>query len=278
MRANYVNCVGKLSPAPLGVVAQSIANQVVLSSCQASYVCSGCKTVSYCSKAHQKRHWPSHKESCNGGFLSLTVNSKLDASQKEFLFPEFEISVEPEEDDNNEVNDNDNDNGNGDSDKNDQNINPTAEETDGNGLVVETAPTTKIWEDALTEGGADEAGDAAITQADYNKALSEQKYDPLYVSFLTRVAKGGMKQVLRYCEDSIHCDHNEDWTDKISHSHRDIGRLFLSTENRKVAQTQTIPNCQFCSAPRALEFQVGSSPLIWIISSLTSTLCFSLLL
>ena len=32
-------------------------------------LCSGCKSVRYCSKAHQKLHWNEHKLVCNQGFL-----------------------------------------------------------------------------------------------------------------------------------------------------------------------------------------------------------------
>lgn len=61
-----------------------------------------------------------------------------------------------------------------------------------------------IWEDARTKGGKDEVDDAAITQQDYNKALSDQRFDKTYVDFLARLERSGKTQVLRYCSDSVH--------------------------------------------------------------------------
>lgn len=61
-------------------------------------MCSQCKGVSYCSKAHQKEHWKCHKLTCKGS----TVPSSAAAQQAEALvrekalFPEYCIEVEAE--------------------------------------------------------------------------------------------------------------------------------------------------------------------------------------
>ena len=193
-----------------------------LCGCRAGNVCSGCKKVSYCSRSHQKLHWKYHKKACKGG------DEDVDSSAAEYLFPEYEIVVEPEEE----------------------------SAVPSESIKTSNSAETEIWEDAMTPGGRDEASDAALTQADYNKALSEQRYDPTYVSFLTRIANGGSDQVFRYCEDSLH-RHN-----KTSHSHisledREKGRLYLSTEAKKNANKLNIPACPHCGAARVLECQVS---------------------
>jgi hypothetical protein len=171
---------------------------------------------------------------------------QFDESQSSFLFPEYEMSVELEEEEKEESNSDD--------DK-DQQDGEKKERSPKDPLDVKTSPSTKIWDDALTEGGEDEASDAALTQADYNKALSEQKYDPVYVSFLARIAKGGTQQVLRYCEQSIHNEEHE-YNEEIPISIRDKGRLFINQGCKKNASNISVPPCSQCHAPRALEFQV----------------------
>ncbi len=173
-----------------------------------------------------------------------------DDSQLSFLFPEYEMSVELEQDEKEE-----------DDSEVEAVVSAPAEGTNveqGKPMVVKTAATTKIWEDALTEGGEEDASDAALTQSDYNKALSEQKYDPVYVSFLTRIAKGGTKQVLRYCEQSVHNDEHS-YEGNIPISARDKGRIFINQEFKKNAASIEVPSCPHCNAPRALEFQVKDS-------------------
>lgn len=61
-------------------------------------------------------------------------------------------------------------------------------------LLAWVVPITTV-----TEGGADEAADAKLTQADYQKALGSEAHDPTYINFLTRLERGGGDQVLRYC-------------------------------------------------------------------------------
>lgn len=106
-----------------------------------------------------------------------------------------------------------------------------------------------------TPGGKDEAGDAKLTQKDYNKALSEQKYDPIYNSFLTRVERGGnSNQILRYVDSSVHRSDVEQ--DSISPEDINSGRLYLTTENK--SHQLEVPPCSHCGAKRAFEFQVKS--------------------
>ncbi|RWS07352.1 programmed cell death protein 2-like protein [Dinothrombium tinctorium] len=59
--------------------------------CFSDKLCSGCKSVSYCCKEHQKFDWKnSHRSIC--GKSESTVDSK-----KSLLFPEYELIIETEE-------------------------------------------------------------------------------------------------------------------------------------------------------------------------------------
>ena len=111
-----------------------------------------------------------------------------------------------------------------------------------------------------------------------------QAHDPKYISFLTRVSRGGSKQVLRYCRNKIHSNsssHNSSSShsntttttttttttmDALSSSHDkrvDKGRLYLSSiEYAKTLKTcgskALYQPCERCGAPRVFEFQVES--------------------
>lgn len=97
--------------------------------------------------------------------------------------------------------------------------------------------------------------DKKITQQDYNKALSEQKYDPVYINFLTRIDRGSTQQILRYNAGSLHrSDVVERHPDAISLEMQERGRLYVS---RAAQQNATkVPCCAYCGSARALEFQI----------------------
>lgn len=231
---NDFYCEDPETEASFKAIATSLPSLCALCGCRAGNMCSGCKQVSYCSRSHQKLHWKYHKKACQAVAASssgtLTMNSNDLEAQQQCLFPEYEIIVESE--------------------------NETAAGEDKK--LASKSSATEIWEDAMTPGGADEASDAAITQNDYNKVLSEQRYDATYVSFLTRIAKGGSDQVFRYCEDSLHRQTLEEEESKqISIDARERGRLYLSTDVKKNADKTEVPNCPHCGAARAIECQVS---------------------
>ena len=106
-----------------------------------------------------------------------------------------------------------------------------------------------------------------------------QAHDPKYISFLTRVSRGGSKQVLRYCRNKIHSNsssHNSSSShsntttattmDALSSSRDkrvEKGRLYLSSiEYAKTLKTcgskALYQPCERCGAPRVFEFQVES--------------------
>lgn len=117
----------------------------------------------------------------------------------------------------------------------------------------------------VTEGGADEAADAKLTQADYQKALGSEVHDPTYINFLTRVERGGGDQVLRYCrtpaEGSATKSDASDKNKNISCSggRSTQGLLLLSSNPQllkdRAAAIQSSP-CPRCGAPRTFECQV----------------------
>ena len=208
-------------------------------SCKASNVCSQCKAVWYCGRGHQKAHWKAHKKHCANKTVDTAATATLlDAAQQDFLFPEYDIVVEPEDMADEQWLSQQQSNG-----------------SDGNGKKVE------IWEDAHTPGGPDEEQDAKLTQRHYNKALSEQLYDPIYVQFLTRIERSGKKQILRYSETSIHHQTKpaSSTAKELPLEVRDRGRLYLTKEmklEQTTSSTNNIPDCPHCGAPRAFEFQV----------------------
>jgi hypothetical protein len=184
-------------------------------------------------------NWKENPESRPKQFPYDPLN--LDESQKSSLFPEYSIVVDIEEIPSLEM----------------TNADPNAEKT-----VKSLEKEGKIWEDAVTEGGADEEQDAKLTQKDYNKALSEQIHDPVYIQFLTKIDQTGKDQIIRYCESSIHRKSVaereklgiQDLDTALPTSVRDHGKLFTSTEMKK--QQIEIPSCPYCHGPRAFEFQV----------------------
>ena len=122
-------------------------------------------------------------------------------------------------------------------------------------------------------GNADEDADAKLTQKDYQRALQGEKaaetHDPRYINFLTRISRGGSKQVLRYCRnttiDSITDVGNS--TSSESSSIRKVrienkGRLYLSSDflvkesSCKQKNVQSHSSCRRCGAPQLFEFQV----------------------
>eukprot|EP01032_Pedospumella_encystans_P021654 gene21654-24553_t len=146
-RTNPFYCFDPAVEAPSSAGTAPRAPTCALCGCRGSLVCSQCKNVSYCSKAHQKDHWRCHKLSCKGpATVSSAALQQAEAQAREkALFPEYCIEVEPEvfgEQDQQELQ-----------------------------RIMETA---NIWEDAVTEGGADEEADAKLTQADYHKALGSE--------------------------------------------------------------------------------------------------------
>ena len=46
-------------------------------------LCSGCGRVAYCSKEHQKQHWPEHKKECKQRQKELAEKKKKDEEGKE---------------------------------------------------------------------------------------------------------------------------------------------------------------------------------------------------
>lgn len=114
--------------------------------------------------------------------------------------------------------------------------------------------SSNYFSSLVTPGGKDEEVDANITQQDYNETLSKAKHDPIYISFLTRIQKGGAQQVLRYATSSLHREGKTVQT--VSVSDRDRGRIFVSKKEKDEASNLSVPACQHCGAARCLEFQV----------------------
>jgi hypothetical protein len=166
---------------------------------------------------------------------------QLDESQQRALFPEYEIVVEPEDElaAAMEL----------------KTVSSTSESLSTEQILDSVPKSCNVWEDAVTPGGEDEELDKKITQQDYNKALSEQKYDPVYINFLTRIDRGSTQQILRYNAGSLHrSDVSERHPDAISLEMQERGRLYVS---RAAQQNATkVPCCAYCGSARALEFQI----------------------
>ena len=127
---------------------------------------------------------------------------------------------------------------------------------------------------AGTEGGADEAADARLKQADYQRALGSEVHDPTYINFLTRVSRGGSDQVLRYCRTAtpqaatseVEGDHTTSATINSGSgvsgkgsSRTSRGLLLLSSDAQQLRQREAALSahpCPHCGAPRTFECQV----------------------
>jgi hypothetical protein len=214
----------------------------------------------YCCRNHQKLHWKYHKRQCKEwkaeglkAVDSLDYDpDALDEVQRAYCFPEYNIVIEPEEADVEDTTAND-------SVKHGQTDHL---ENKNKQYVDKLMKEGKVWEDGTKkEDGenGEEDEDAKLTQRDYNKALSEQIHDPVYVQFLTRIDKTGKDQIIRYCESSIHRQSTEQMSEtnadlEMEVERRDRGKLFLSCDEKK--KSISVPSCPCCGAPRAFEFQV----------------------
>lgn len=185
--------------------------------CNAESTCSKCRSVHYCSRAHQREDWKAHKVCCGKGPPTPCASSAS-------LFPEYDIVDEVEE------------------------LENTAEDE----RIKAAAEKATIWEDAMTAGGAEEEEDARLRQADYSEALGNEAVDPCYVRFLSRVRRGGEKQVLRYCRwESVEEGGGPLWM----HSADAVLRRGEETLPPRIAE-DTVPCCDKCGEPRQFEFQV----------------------
>lgn len=203
--------------------------------CRGSLACAQCKKAHYCCRTHQKEHWKRHKLECGKDATNVPTAGELAAAEEQVaaraLFPEYSLVVEEE-----------------------------VFEGEDEAELAKIMRDANIWEDAVTEGGAEEEADAKLTQADYQRAMGSELHDPTYLNFLTRVERGGRDQVLRYCRASAAV--GEDGTNAGSQagSRSTKGLLLLSSDKellqRRAATIQTSP-CPRCGAPRTFECQVG---------------------
>ena len=216
----------------------NVAPLCELCGCNAPLRCSGCVSnfastsagvvATYCSKAHQKLHWATHKRCCVGPGKKSGQEKEQEQgghpslpNQKLHLYREYDLVVSPET----LVRD--------------------------NAAALESSTT--IWEDAHTAdqtdsetgAGADkkmtdqEDEDLLLNQSDYDSALGNKSRDKEYVSFLSRVRRGGADQVLRYCR----------WKDGC-------GPLDISATAAASNISTSVPPCSKCGAPRAFEAQI----------------------
>jgi hypothetical protein len=179
---------------------------------------------------HQKEDWSTHKLLCKGksdpSIVSTDKSSKLSNAQIKYLFPNYGIVVENE--------------------------NLYSDETN-----IDTATSTHIWEDAMTEGAPDE--DLKLTQSDYHNALqgdNAEKHDPTYISFITRISRGGSEQVLRYCRSSSNVDQSTSGDSALPKENL----LYLSSDrtlrDHRADLLRRSP-CERCGSPRIAECQVS---------------------
>lgn len=208
-------------------------------SCRGGLTCSQCKRVNYCSKAHQKEHWKLHKLVCmqEGATDYTAVKAMEEKVRARSLFPEYTLAVEDE-----------------------------VFEGEDEEELKRVMQSANIWEDAVTEGGADEEADARLTQADYQRAMGSEVHDPTYINFLTRVERGGKDQVLRYCRavpavSNAGADGTQNAGTKAAAgaARSGNGLLLLSSDKelmrKRAAALESCP-CPRCGAPRTFEFQV----------------------
>ena len=149
--------------------------ECIVCGCYASNVCSRCKKVYYCSKAHQKEHWKTHKLYCGDEAVqSSPTYYKLETEdiERNITYPQYDLLVEDEILDDVAVID----------------------------KADDTVMNANIWDDAMCEAG-DEDDDENVTQTEYRKALGNDSFvtDKAYEKFIERVRLGGADQVLRYC-------------------------------------------------------------------------------
>ncbi len=221
-----------------------------LCGCRGTKKCGACGLRSYCSKFHQQKDWKMHRKECG---LPVPVQAssihdhKLQLEADGLLFPVFDIVVEAECVDEN-------------SSAAECHIDGAMDLTRAKAAAdtVSTSGNTVVWDDAITEGGVDECEDAKLSQTDYNLAMgNREEYDPVYGSFLARIAKDGCAgQVLRYCRwpspevGGAIAPHKLP-SDCLSH-----GALLLNGKSNTRDLWKQVPPCPRCGSSRRFEFQV----------------------
>lgn len=209
-----------------------------------SFSCSACAGTAhktqYCSKNHQQYDWKYHKQVCGG---KATTSSEVPDRTKTLTFPEYEICIEEEV--------------LGEKTKVQHECFDNKQDKDHIENALKSSnfsENTVVWEDAVTEGGEDEKADADLKQEDYRKALGNEASDPVYSKFLSRVRRGGDKQVLRYfCGPRTEEDRLER-SEQGQESTTDDMPLSISSAGN--LDRRDIPSCEHCHSPRVFEFQI----------------------
>ncbi|KAJ0398039.1 hypothetical protein ATCC90586_005238 [Pythium insidiosum] len=195
---------------------------------RASFTCSACKVVQYCSKEHQKDHWShGHKADCAACQEQQRVvesEAHLEALREmgsKWVFPQYEVEIDHEPDASEAVNEHE------------------------AKLIAEFEKSKSAPKKANGDDSDPFTDDSEIdvTQKDLNEALGNKvEQDKAYVRFLTRVELA-KDQVLRYAR----------WQPQSvlwAHSHG--------------ACDSPIPACGRCGGERQFEFQVLPQLLFYL--------------
>mmetsp|Transcript_3000 Transcript_3000/g.3849 ORF Transcript_3000/g.3849 Transcript_3000/m.3849 type:complete len:284 (-) Transcript_3000:243-1094(-) len=194
------------------------------------HICGQCRSVSYCSRVHQRQDWKlGHKYACAGrkkekGEADDYKGSSL-KSVNRLMLPEYEIEVAPEE----------------------EFLRTTAEDlklVDRHLMRRRSLEGVRNPDESNTNTDIDSDPDMELSQREVDKAvgLSEHK-DPITMNFLTRTSRAS-EQILRYAR----------WGGGDP--------MWITSENRP--QLEDIPRCSNCNSERKFEFQVMPQLLYYL--------------
>ncbi|XP_019405444.1 PREDICTED: programmed cell death protein 2 isoform X1 [Crocodylus porosus] len=205
-----------LPPAPLPAGPPRLRNGAALCrvcGCLAPKRCARCRAAHYCGRAHQKLDWAAGHRRCCGA-----AQSDTEIPDHGFLFPEYEIVIEPEE-----------------TESSDSEVEP-----DGNKAKPDDSPTDGDSQkdpkkhELEAAGGVGEVFEPLDEEQLEAMAKHETLEDKVFQKFKNRIA-AEPEQIIRYCRGG------------------EGGPIWVSGEN--IPEAKDIPNC-LCGAKRIFEFQV----------------------
>ncbi|KAJ3084128.1 60S ribosomal protein L3 [Rhizoclosmatium hyalinum] len=198
-----------------------------------SKVCTGCKAVNYCSKAHQAVAWKlgKHSTTCGTDFQTTIGDAAWEAIKKEVEFNELEIVTEVE---------------------------PTEKEAAASKMNVMDVESQLGGANLnMTEQEQEEADEDIRDAPD-----TEVDVDDAFLKFQKRIEREP-QQVLRWARRRLE-DEEDVMEDADDDEEETDHQVLWVSEQDKPKQDSDIGVCSYCQKPREFEFQIMPTLLTYL--------------